>query len=290
MMNKKGGEMTEGFTLGYFQVHWLEGGRFEIDGGSMFGVVPKVLWAKKCACNADNYVTLADSAILVRTPEGNVLIETGLGNKLSDKQKKIFRLGKEWDIPAELGRLGLNRADVHHVILTHCDFDHAGGITMHNDQGEVELTFPAAMHHIQSKEWWDVCHPNRRSDSTYWPVNFQGLEEGRNLNLIDGEAEILPGVRCVLTGGHTRGHQLVWLTSGQETALHCGDLLPNTAFTNPLWITAYDNFPLDSVAAKEKILAQAKAKDAWFLFYHDPDTLACKFDEAGEMCEAFLAR
>ncbi len=281
--------MTEVFRLGDFKVHWLEGGRFEIDGGSMFGVVPKVLWSKKCVCSADNYVTLADSAILVQTPEGNVLIETGLGNKLSAKQKKIFRLGTEWDIPAELNRLGLSREDVHHVILTHCDFDHAAGITMHNEEGEVELTFPAAIHHIQAKEWQDVCHPHRRTLSTYWPVNFQGLEEGRNLNLIAGEAEILPGVRCVLSGGHTRGHQVVWLGSGSETAIHCGDLLPNTAYTNPLWITAYDNFPLDSVDAKEQILAQAAAKDAWFLFYHDPDTLACKFSEDGEVRDAFPA-
>ncbi len=282
--------MTELFRLGDFQVHWLQGGSFEIDGGSMFGVVPKVLWSQKWACSADNYVRLADLAILVRTPAGNVLIETGLGNKLNDKQKKIFRLGRSWDIPAELGRLGLGRDDIHHVILTHCDFDHAGGITMRNDQGEVELTFPVAMHHIQAKEWWDVCHPHRRSLSTYWPINFQGLEEGRNLNLIDGEAEILPGVRCVLSGGHTRGHQVVWLSSGQETALHCGDLLPNTAFTNPLWLTAYDNFPLDSVTAKEKILAEAATEDAWFLFYHDPDTLACKFSEDGEVDGAFPPR
>lgn len=282
--------MTEAFCCGDFKIHWLEGGRFEIDGGSMFGVVPKVLWAKKCACNADNYVALADSAILVQTPQGNVLIETGLGNKLSAKQQEIFRLGQPWDIPAELERLGLRREDVHHVILTHGDFDHAAGITMYNEQGEVELTFPAAMHHIQKKEWFDVCHPDRRSASSYWPVNFQGLKEGRNLNLIDGEAEILPGVRCVLSGGHTRGHQVVWLSSGVETALHCGDLLPNTAYSNPLWITAYDNFPLDSVAAKEKIFAQAAEKEAWFLFYHDPDTLACKFGEDGEVREAFSAR
>ncbi len=279
--------MTEAFRLGDFKVYWLEGGRFQIDGGSMFGVVPKVLWSKKWPCTDDNYVTLADSAILVQTPEANIVIETGLGNKFNDKQKKIFRLDEEWDIPTELDRLGLRREDIHHVILTHCDFDHAGGITMLNEQGEVELTFPAAMHHIQTKEWWDVCHPNLRSASTYWPVNFQGLEEGKNLNLIDGEAEIVPGVRCQLTGGHTRGHQVVWLDSGQQTAIHAGDLLPNTAYSNPLWITPYDNFPLESVAAKEKILAQVKEKDACFLFYHDPDTLACKFNDDGEVEQPF---
>lgn len=281
--------MTDMFTLGKFKVHWLEGGRFEIDGGSMFGVVPKVLWSKKCASTADNYVGLADSAILVQTSEGNILIDSGLGNKLSAKQKNIFRLQAEWQIPAELARLGLSRADIHHVILTHGDFDHAAGLTMHNQQGGVELTFPAAIHHMQAKEWWDLCHPNRRSASSYWPVNFQGLEEGGNLHLIDGQAEIVAGVRCALTGGHTRGHQVVWLHSDGETALHGGDLFPNTAYANPLWITAYDNFPLDSVAAKEKLLAQAAARDAWFLFYHDPSVLACKFSETGEVRQGFPA-
>ncbi len=278
--------MKAEFCLGDFTIHWLQGGVFEIDGGSMFGVVPKVLWNKKCDCSEDNYCKLADFAILVRTPSGNVLIETGLGNKLSDKQKKIFRLGPEWDIPAELAALGLSREDIDHVILTHCDFDHAAGITMHNEQGEIELSFPKAMHHIQRMEWEDVCHTNMRSASTYWPVNFQGLEEGKNLNLIDGTAEVVPGVRCELTGGHTRGHQIVWLNSGTEKALHMGDLLPNTAYTNPLWITAYDNFPLDSVAAKEEIMPKAIQEKVWFLFYHDPNTLACKLTEKGEIEEA----
>ncbi len=281
--------MTTTFTLGDFQINWLQGGSFEIDGGSMFGVVPKVLWRRKWPCTDDNYVALADLAILVRTPHGNVVIETGLGNKLSDKQKEIFRLGAPWDLPAELDRLGLTRDDIHHVILTHGDFDHAGGITMHNETGEVELTFPMAMHHMQQKEWRDIRHPNRRSASTYWPVNFQGLEEGRNLNLINGEADIVPGIRCRLSGGHTRGHQVVWFHSVGQVGLHCGDLLPNTAYTNPLWITAYDNFPLDSVAAKEEIFKEATARDAWFLFYHDPHTLACKLDEQGKVRQAFAA-
>ncbi len=279
--------MTEAFRLGDFKVYWLEGGRFQIDGGSMFGVVPKVLWSKKWPCTDDNYVTLADSAILVQTPEANIVIETGLGNKFNDKQKKIFRLDEEWDIPTELDRLGLRREDIHRFCIARSSVVHAGGITMLNEHGEIELTFPAAMHHIQGKEWKDVCHPNLRSASTYWPVNFQGLEEGKNLNLIDGEAEIVPGVRCQLTGGHTRGHQVVWLDSGQQTAIHAGDLFPNTAYSNPLWITPYDNFPLESVAAKEKLLAQIKEKDACFLFYHDPDTLACKFNEDGEVEQPF---
>ncbi len=281
--------MRKGFNLGDFELFWLEGGMYELDGGAIFGVVPKVLWQKKCTPSQDNYVIVADFAILVKTPAGNILLETGLGNKLTDKQKEIFRLRKEWDLPAELDKLGISREDVQHVILTHGDFDHAGGITMQNEAGGLELTFPHATHYLQGMEWEDVCHPNRRSAKSYWPINFEGLEKGKNLQTVDGEYEVVAGVRLFHTGGHTRGHQAVLLTSRGETAVHLGDLLPTPAFSNPLWVTAYDNFPLDSIEMKEEILMQAINGNWWFLFYHDPETLACKFDEAGEVKRAFRA-
>lgn len=162
------------FRLGEFELYWLQGGVFEVDGGSMFGVVPRVLWQQKYPATADGYVQLADAAILVRTPHGEVLIETGLGNKLTDKQKRIFRLRREWDLPAELAALGLDRRDIGHVVLTHCDFDHAGGITMQNESGEVGLTFTNALHYIQDREWRDVQNPNRRAASSYWPAMWPG--------------------------------------------------------------------------------------------------------------------
>ncbi|MCX5876455.1 MAG: MBL fold metallo-hydrolase [Deltaproteobacteria bacterium] len=281
--------MSQGFRLGAFTIHWLQGGEFEVDGGSMFGVVPKVLWERKCISTPDNHVRLANSAMLVQTPQGNVLIDTGLGNKLTAKQKAIFRVRQEWDLLAGLARFGLSREAISHVILTHGDFDHAGGVTRQNETGGWELTFPAAMHYIQQQEWEDVLAPNKRSADAYWSENFAGLAEGKNLRLIAGEEEILPGVRLVCTGGHTRGHQAVWLESGGEAALHLGDLLPMPAYSNPLWIMAYDNFPLESIAAKEQFLEQAIRADAWLLFYHDPEILACKLDGDGAVREGLCA-
>jgi glyoxylase-like metal-dependent hydrolase (beta-lactamase superfamily II) len=115
------------------------------------------------------------------------------------------------------------------------------------------------------------------------------LAEGKNLHLIEGEEEIMPGVRLARTGGHTRGHQAVWLESEGQAGLHLGDLLPMPAYSNPLWITAYDNFPLDSIDAKERFLEQALRRDAWLLFYHDPEILACKFDRDGAVLEPVRA-
>lgn len=114
-----------------------------------------------------------------------------------------------------------------------------------------------------------------------------GLEEGGNLRLVEGGCEVVPGVELFLTGGHTRGHQAVRLTSGGETAIHLGDLLPTPAYSNPLWITAYDNFPLDSIAMKEEIMARGIVEGSWFTFYHDPEILACTFDEKGEIDRRF---
>ncbi|MFZ5775187.1 MAG: MBL fold metallo-hydrolase [Thermodesulfobacteriota bacterium] len=279
--------VPDGFRLGSFTIHWLQGGEFEIDGGSMFGVVPRLLWEKKCPCGADGYVRLADSPILVRGAGFNLLIDTGLGNKLSPKQQAIFRVGPNWDVPASLARLGVSREEITHVVLTHGDFDHAAGTTMLDARGEPGLTFPKALHFLQRAEWEDILAPNRRSASAYWPENFAGLKEGVTLRLVDEEEEIIPGVRLIRTGGHTRGHQAVWLESGGEIGLHLGDLLPMPAYANPLWITAYDNFPLDSVAAKERLLSEAREANAWLLFYHDPRILACRLDEEGRVLDPF---
>jgi glyoxylase-like metal-dependent hydrolase (beta-lactamase superfamily II) len=281
--------MLQSFRLGEFQLHWLEGGFFELDGGSLFGVVPKVLWQKKCVATEDNYVPVVGAPILVRTPAGNVLIETGLGNKLTEKQKKIFRLRCTWNLPADLEAAGTSRHEIEHVVLTHGDFDHAGGITMYDTSGGITLTFPNATHYIQRREWEDMQTPNRRAASSYWSMNFAGLAEGRNLFLVDREYEVVPGVALFHTGGHTRGHQAVRLASASERALHLGDLLPTPAFANPLWITPFDNFPLDSIAAKEKILSQGIEEGSWFTFYHDQQILACKFDGEGNVKTAITS-
>ena len=127
--------MSQKFRLGELSIRWLQGGEFEIDGGSMFGVVPRVLWEKKCASTPDNHVLLANSPMLLQTGQSNVLIEKGLGNKLTPKQRAIFRVRAEWDLVAGLSRLGLCRDSISHVVLTHGDFDHAGGVTMLNDSG-----------------------------------------------------------------------------------------------------------------------------------------------------------
>ncbi len=277
--------MKAGLRIGDFELTWLNGGTFELDGGTMFGVVPKVLWQKKYPPDADNYIRLVNSPILVRTPNELVLIESGLGNKLTDKQRKIYRITEDWNVPEDLADLGIDRGDIDIVILTHYDFDHAGGVVMREKNGSLALTFPKARHILQKKEWEDVLTPTIRTINTYWPVNNELLRGNRNLELVEGDAEVVRGITVHFTAGHNGGHQIVEIGSQGETALHLGDLLPTHAHSNPLWIMAYDNYPMDSIARKEQWIPAGVKRNAWFTFYHDAFLRACKFDEKGNVAE-----
>lgn len=275
--------MKKGFKLGSFELVWLNGGIFELDGGTMFGVVPKVLWSKKYASTEDNYIPLTAWPIFIKTPRSIIIIESGLGNKLSDKQKKIFRVKEEWNILNELNELRIKREDVSFVILTHYDWDHAGGVVMIEKDGKLALTFPNASHILQKKEWEDVLTPNKRSINSFWPINYETLKQSNRLELVDGDAEIQEGIKVFHTGGHNRGHQIVELESEGQKALHLADLLTTHAHFNPLWITAYDNYPMDAIAMKEEWVNRGVNQGAWFTFYHDPYILACKFDKDGNV-------
>ena len=273
--------MKKSLDLGNISITWLNGGEFELDGGTMFGPVPKLLWNKKYPSDHDNNIKMLNAPLLIETPLSKVLIDTGLGNKLSDKEIDIFRVTKPWSVVADLAAMGIDREDIDYVILTHCDFDHAGGIVMHSDQGKPELTFPKARHIVQKKEWEDVTHPNSRAAHSYWPHNFTGLEASGLLEIIEGDHEVVPGITVSLTGGHTRGHQIATIAGKKECAVHLGDLLPLHSHFNPLWIMAYDNFPLDIIEQKEKILPFYASQNYWFTFYHDIYMKACQFDSFG---------
>jgi len=270
--------VSEHLAVGDFQIYWLNGGNFRLDGGTMFGAVPKVLWEKKCRADTANTLPFTNDVLLVKTAEHNLIIDTGLGNKLTEKQLSIFQVTAPWSVVEDLTELGLSRQDINYVLLTHCDFDHAGGIVMHTPEGREELTFPNAVHYIQKTEWEDVEQPCRRAQSTYWPKNFNLLKREGQLEIVSGDVAVIPGIMLRHTGGHTRGHQLIEITSRGETAVHLGDLFPTHYHTNPLWIMAYDNFPLEVIDRKEEYFIHYQQLDSWFTFYHDPQVKACKLD------------
>ncbi len=272
-------------SLGDITIHWLSGGNFELDGGTMYGAVPKVLWQERYPADQDNYIKLRNAPLLVQTDAYNLIIDTGLGNRLTGKQQEIFRVYEPWSLPADLASLGLKREDIQYVLLTHGDFDHAGGVMMQGENGCSELTFPSALHVIQETEWHDITHPNSRSAHTYWPDNFTGLRVGDNLMTVRGDREIVPGVTVRLTGGHTRGHQLVEFSGSNGCGVHLGDVLPTHTHTSPLWIMAYDNFPLELIEIKDKLLPRYRQGNCWFTLYHDIFMYACRIDGRGRVIE-----
>lgn len=277
--------MTTSLQLGDIRISWLGGGELELDGGTMYGAVPKVMWNRKYPANEDNYIRLLNAPLLVQTGEANILIDTGLGNKFSNKKKQIFRVCRDWSLVSDLHELGLDRRDIDIVLLTHCDFDHAGGVVMLDEQKKAVLTFPAARHIIQKREWEDVLQTNIRSVHTYWPENFTGLAESGLLRLVDGQTEICKGITVKHTGGHTRGYQLVEIKGSGGSAVHLGDLFPTHTHANPLWIMAYDNFPMEVIALKQDLLPRYSAEGYWFTFYHDIYMMACRLDSRGRVTE-----
>jgi glyoxylase-like metal-dependent hydrolase (beta-lactamase superfamily II) len=269
--------------LGDITIDWVNGGEFNLDGGTMFGAVPKLLWSRKYPPDDENYIRMLAAPLLVRTAHSAILIDTGLGNKLSEKLNKIYRVTRAWTADQDLARFNLSPRDIDAVVLTHCDFDHAGGIVRYNAHGQPELTFPKARHIIHEIEWQDVQHPNSRSAHTYFPENFAPLQESGRLELINGSCEVAAGVSVRHSGGHTRGHQIVEINGRNGCALHLGDLMPTHAHANPLWIMAYDNFPLEVISRKEQLIGQYRQRNCWFTFYHDDFMKAGRMDDQGQI-------
>jgi glyoxylase-like metal-dependent hydrolase (beta-lactamase superfamily II) len=264
--------------LGDFRIHALEAGLVRLDGGAMFGVVPKPLWERRIPADERNRIPLALRCLLVETPDELVLIETGLGNKESDKFNQIY--GAENAAPAgsddpdrlqaAIRSLGFSPADVTTVVNTHLHFDHAGGNTYRDAEGEVKLAFPYARHFVQRGEWEYAHWDNERTRASYLPDNIQPVGDAGRFTYLEGAGDVLPGISVIPTPGHTPHHQSVLVRSGGETACFIADLIPTVAHLPLPWIMGYDVEPLVSLESKRALLGRA-AEEGWLLvFGHDP--------------------
>lgn len=260
--------------LGDFRIHYLNGGITHIDGGAIFGVVPKALWTKKYEVNDKNQIPLPTHPILIQSKDYNIIIDTGIGSgKLTDKERRNFGAHYESQISEDLKALDLTTADIDYVLMTHLHFDHAAGLT----DNEGNSIFNKAIHVIQQDEWHEFQSPNIRSKSTYWPKNNGDFK--KRLLLFENEIEIVPGIKMIHTGGHSFGHAIITIESQNEKAVHMGDIFPTTAHRNPLWVTAYDDYPMQSIREKERLVPYYIHQNYWFLYYHDVNYFAVKFDK-----------
>ena len=257
--------------IGEFRLTTISGGRFLIDGGTMFGVVPKLLWSRVFPADEANNIKQATNCVLVQTDDRNVLIDTGYGSKLSDKQRRIFQSETGDPLIESLNAQGLAAEEIDTVIFSHLHFDHAGGATKRTPEGGLTPTFPNADYVAQRHEWVTATADFPELRGAYPQDNLLPLHESGRLRLIDGNVEILPGIRAVITGGHTKAHAALVIESGGDAAVYLGDLCPTTRHLPTLWGMGYDVDMLELRRRKPEILGQIADNGWWALFDHDPD-------------------
>jgi glyoxylase-like metal-dependent hydrolase (beta-lactamase superfamily II) len=258
--------------LGGIDLYAVSDGHFWLDGGSMFGVVPKVLWNKLTPADPKNRIRLALNCLLIKANEKSVLVDTGIGDKFDSKLEEMYRLERTEGIISSMANLGVQPQNIDVVINTHLHFDHCGGNTV-EENGEYVPTFPRAKYVIQEKDWQAALNTDEKTRSSYRRSDFMPLEEAGQLTLVDGEYEVTPGVRVIATTGHTRGHQSVLITSNGHDALYLGDLIPTTYHLKIPYLTGYDQYPVDLIKCKKDIIKKA-AEDNWLLiFEHDPNIM-----------------
>ncbi len=264
-------------NLGSLRIHALDAGGQRLDGGAMFGVVPKPLWEKRIQPDTRNRIPLAMRCLLVETPNALVLIDNGAGNKESDKFRDIYGIendsteGRPTRLEDALAAAGFSTDDIEIDIDTHLHFDHAGGNTRVDAEGRVQLAFPRARYVVQRGELAFARLDNERIRASYLPHNFDPVEEAGRLELVIGEVEVVPGIRVRRTPGHTPHHQSVLVSSGGETACFLADVIPTSAHLPLPWIMGYDVEPLVTLESKRALLAQAREEEWLLIFEHDPE-------------------
>ena len=265
-------------TLGDYQIDLVEAGHLGLDGGAMFGIVPKPLWERHIPADDRNRIPLAMRCLLLRGPGKTILIDTGMGHKADETFREIYAVdhGHSALVPS-LAALGVAPRDVTDVLLTHLHFDHGGGTTERDENGSLRLVFPEAAHHVQATHWaW--AHESRREAASFLAENLDPLEASGRLVLHDGPGEILPGVEVVTVDGHTRGQQLPLVHGPEGTLFYTADLVPTAAHVPPLWGMAYDVEPLKTIDEKERLLTRA-ADEGWLLvFEHDAATATARVE------------
>ena len=252
--------------LGNFDLQILLDGTIALDGGQMFGVVPKPLWERKIAADSRNRVRLGLNCLLVRTGRHNVLIETGIGDKFGPKYVDIYGIEKSTTLLAELGKAGLKPEDIDVVVNTHLHFDHCGWNTR-RENGKVRATFPRARYFIQQGEWEHALHPTERDTASYVTEFFRPAET--QTEYLEGTQEIVPGIRVEVAPGHTRHMQCVWIESEGECACFVGDLLPTRAHLPYPWIMAFDLYPLETLAQRQRLFPELAERNVLVILPHD---------------------
>lgn len=270
--------LVETRTIGDLRVHAIEGGGQKLDGGAMFGVVPKPLWEKRIPADERNRIPLAMRCLLVETPDALVLIDNGAGNKENEKFINIYGLENRSSdatlyptiLEEAIAAAGFKPDDVDIMLDTHLHFDHAGGNTHVDADGQVRLSFPRARYIVQKGEYEYAHWKNERIQASYLKHNFEPVKEAGKLELVEGDVDIVQGISVMRTPGHTPHHQSVLIQSAGQTAIFLADVMPTSAHLPLPWIMGYDVEPLVTLESKRAIVKRAQDEDWLLIFEHDP--------------------
>jgi glyoxylase-like metal-dependent hydrolase (beta-lactamase superfamily II) len=269
-------------TLGDFELSIFSDGTYPLDGGAFFGVVPKIMWSRKVGADERNYVQAGLNSLLIRTGKKNVLVETGMGNKLSERMVKFY--GQPAQLLTNLKASGVAPEDIDIVINTHLHFDHCGWNTIRKD-GKIVPTFPRAKYYAPEGEWQYARKPSERDAISYIPENYDPLVQSGQMTLLKGGEEIVPGISVKTFPGHTAHMQAVIVESGGRTACYISDLIPSTAHIDLTWGMSFDLYPLQTIESKKQYYAKAIPEKWLTVFTHDPATpwAYVEKDEIGKM-------
>lgn len=273
----------EQLKVGKATLTWLNGGVNFLDGGAMFGVVPKPLWNRRYPANEKNQIELRTDPILLQLDGKNYLIDAGMGNgKLTEKQIRNYGVLEESSIDKSLAELGLTLKDIDCILMTHMHFDHACGLTK-VDGDSYTSVFPDVPIITSAVEWNEMRNPNIRSRNTYWKMNWEPIQD--QVETFEGELQITDHLRMIHTGGHSDGHSIIIYEDGDDCFIHMADIMATHAHQNVLWVMAYDDYPMTSIFQKEKWMEYGYERNAWYTFYHDAYYRAIKFDRKGNVID-----
>jgi glyoxylase-like metal-dependent hydrolase (beta-lactamase superfamily II) len=271
--------LVQSRTLGSLRIHAIQAGGQRLDGGAMFGVVPKVLWQRKIDADERNRIQMGMRCLLIEHPDGLVLLDTGAGTKEDQKFVDIYGMELTADVPTQragetaleagIRSLGFTPEDIRVVINTHLHFDHAGGNTRRDADGTLIPTFPNATYIVQSGEYEYATHTNERTAASYFAQNFTPLHDSGRMHLVDGDVELVRGITARRTPGHVPYHQSVLIESGAERAIFLGDVIPTAHHVPLAWIMGYDVEPLRTLESKRALLRDAAAEQWLMIFEHD---------------------
>ena len=265
--------------IGKFDISTVETGYVSLDGGAMFGVVPKTLWNRTNPADEQNRIILAMRLMLIKYENRLIISDCGVGKKMNEKLSKIYNVDhSKYDLLSSLRNAGIKAEEITDVLLTHLHFDHVGGSTYYDGKGDLQLTFPNAVHHVQKKQWDWALNPSEKDGTSFIKENFLPLKEHNKLNLIDGPGELFPGMELTLYNGHNPAMQAPKITDGKQTLLFCADVFPTASHIPIPYIMGYDIQPMTTLEEKKKLLPRAFEEEWTLLFEHDPYNIAGKLE------------